>query len=101
MILRLKVDEVCDVSRSRTLSVARVMQASARRADRFIFPAKPVTIESSHLEMIEQERCAVFFLPLPIIKRSQRCRKAVLSRREIRLRRLLTLQWERRRLNFS
>ena len=72
MILRFEVDEVCYVRGRGALSLARVTQAGASRANRFVFTAESVAIESTHFEVIEKERRAVFSLPLPIVQRRQR-----------------------------
>ena len=70
MILRFEVNEICNVLGRRALSISRITQTRACRANRFVFPREPVAIESSNLKMIEKQSGAVVFLPLPIFERS-------------------------------
>src|SRR6185503_594370 len=49
----------------------RIAQTRSCRADRFVFAIQPVTIKRSNFEMIEKQRRAVVFLPLPIFDWSQ------------------------------
>ena len=72
MILRLEINEIGNVIGCRALSFTRVAQTRAGCANRFFFAAQSVAIESSHFEVIEKQRGAVFFQPLPVIERSGR-----------------------------
>ena len=73
MILRFEVNKIGNVLSGGALSVSRVAQARARRANRFVFTCKAVTVESSHFEMFEQQRGTVVFLKLPIVECGECC----------------------------
>ena len=70
MILRLEVNEIRNVSGCGALSVSRVTQTRARRANRFFFATQTITIERAHFEVIEKQRRAIVFLPLPVVEAS-------------------------------
>src|SRR6185369_1633875 len=82
MVLRLEVDEVRDVVSRGALSVTRVAQAGARRTNRFVFFPEPVTVERLHFEVIQQQRDAIVFLPLPIFEGSECGGESVVRRRD-------------------
>jgi hypothetical protein len=71
VILWLEVNEISDVLGGGTLGVARVTQARAGSADRFVFACETVSIESFDFEVIEKKREAIVFLPLPVIEGRQ------------------------------
>src|SRR5215213_11839016 len=99
MILWLEVDEIRDVLGSRALSLTRVTQTRARRANRFVFSWETVAVERFDFEMIEKEREAIVFLPLPIVERRQSDIKTELVSGVRRAVRAFQRQW--RRLDFA
>ena len=72
MILRFEIDEIRDVRRSSTLRVARVTEARARGANRFVFACETVAVKRANFEVIDEQRRTIVFLPLPIFKGRQR-----------------------------
>src|SRR6185503_11841604 len=99
MILWLEVNEIGDVLGGSALSLARVTQTRARRADRFVFACETVAVESFYFEVIEKERKAIVFLPLPIVERRQGYIKTEFVPRLLR-RAVRVFQWQRCGLDF-
>src|ERR1044072_3456628 len=67
------------------LSFARVTQASTCRANRFFLATETVTVKRAHFEMFEQQDGAIFFRPLPVLERRQRCRETVFNSGKCRI----------------
>src|ERR1051325_3369630 len=65
--------------RRSTLRFTRVTQASTCRANRFFLATETVAVKRAHFEMFEQQGGAIFFRPLPVIERRQRCRETVFN----------------------
>src|SRR5829696_8889010 len=80
MILRLEVNEIGNVIGGSTLSFTRIVQTRTGRANRFFLAAQTVAIERAHFEVIEKQRGAIVFLPLPVVERRQRRRETVFVR---------------------
>ena len=96
-----EVNKIGNVRGGRALCLLRVTQTSAGSANRFVFFGQPVAVENLHLEVIEQQRLAIFSLPFPVVDRRERCRESVFACRRLVVVRIVTLQRERRGLRFS